>query len=134
MKKLIALLVAVLFAVSMTGLCFAQAEKATPAVPAKADDKAVKADDKKVDKKKDARRTPRRRLTRRTPRRRPPRKTPRRPRRKTRRQQLRQHRLSPQRSNSAFSYRKKKKGIERCPFSFWVPPPFSKTPLYIIVS
>ena len=54
MKKLIALLVAVLFAVSMTGLCFAQAEKATPAVPAKADDKAVKADDKKVDKKKDA--------------------------------------------------------------------------------
>lgn len=52
MKKLIALLVAVLFAVSMTGLCFAQAEKATPAVPAKADDKAVKADDKKVDKKK----------------------------------------------------------------------------------
>ena len=54
MKKLIAILVAVMFAVSMTGLCFAQAEKATPAVPAKADDKAVKADDKKVDKKKDA--------------------------------------------------------------------------------
>ena len=52
MKKLIAILVAVLFAVSVTGLCFAQAEKATPAVPAKADDKAVKADDKKMDKKK----------------------------------------------------------------------------------
>jgi len=54
MKKLIAILVAVMFAVSMTGLCFAQAEKATPAAPAKADDKAMKADDKKVDKKKDA--------------------------------------------------------------------------------
>ena len=50
MKKLVAILVSVLFIVSVTGLCFA-AEKAAPAAaaPVKADDKAaVKADDKAV--------------------------------------------------------------------------------------
>jgi len=50
MKKIVAILVAVLFALSVTGLCFAQADKAAPAAPAvkAADDKAKAADDKAV--------------------------------------------------------------------------------------
>ena len=51
MKKLVAILVAVLFVVSVTGLCFAADKAAAPAkadekAAVKADDKAVKADDK----------------------------------------------------------------------------------------
>lgn len=48
MKKIVAILVSILFVLSVTGLCFAQA-----APPAKAGDKAVKADDKAKDKKAD---------------------------------------------------------------------------------
>ncbi len=46
MKKVIAILVSILFVLSVTGLCFAQAAPA-----AKAGDKVVKADDKAKDKK-----------------------------------------------------------------------------------
>ena len=46
MKKVIAILVSILFVLSVTGLCFAQA-----APVAKAGDKVVKADDKAKDKK-----------------------------------------------------------------------------------
>ncbi|HRR41636.1 MAG TPA: hypothetical protein P5244_10435, partial [Syntrophales bacterium] len=54
MKKVLAIIVSILFVLSVTGLCFAQAgapapAKDTKAVEKKADDK--KADDKKADKK-----------------------------------------------------------------------------------
>jgi len=53
MKKVVAIIVSILFVLSVTGLCFAQATPAAPADKAvKADDKA-KAADKKVDKKAD---------------------------------------------------------------------------------
>lgn len=50
MKKVVAILVSILFVLSMTGLCFAQAAPAAPADKAKVADK--NADDKKADKKK----------------------------------------------------------------------------------
>jgi type IV secretory pathway VirB10-like protein len=60
MRKLVAILVSIMFVLSVTGLCFAADEKAAPAKDAavKADDKAVKADDKAADKKVEKKKAP----------------------------------------------------------------------------